>query len=96
MAAYDIDQFRRYGRLTRTMADDSDCTLYLEAAVSALAAQGVRADRLAGDRMYELTIYMLALYYYDNRGCGDKNSVPESLLPIINSLHYAPERSDGT
>lgn len=95
MAAYDISRFRRYGRITPGMAEDDACTLYLEAAVSALAAQGVQAERLAGDRMYELTIYMLALYYYDNRGVSDKGVIPEGLLPIVNTLHYTPERSDA-
>lgn len=93
MAAYSIDAWRRYGRITRTMADDQECALYLEAAVAALTAQGVLAERLKGDRMYELTIYMLALYYYDNRGGGDTGAIPASLLPVVNLLHYTPEGS---
>lgn len=91
MAAYDIAHFRRYGRITPSMADDNACTLYLEAAVSALAAQGVQAERLQGDRMYELTIYMLALYYYDNRGVCEMGTIPDGLLPIVNALHYTPK-----
>ena len=95
MAAYDIDTWRRYGRITRTMADDQECMLYLEAAVAALTAQGVQSDRLKGDRMYELTIYMLALYYYDNRGSGDVGAIPASLLSVVNLLHYTPEEGSA-
>lgn len=97
MAAYDLARFRSYARLTPSQASDDDCTLYLEAAVAGLRAQGVLAERVQGDRMYELTIYMLALHYHDNRGLIiDKvGSVPEALLPIVNTLHYTPEGSDS-
>lgn len=97
MADYDVSRFRSYARLTPNMASVDDCILYLEAAVAGLRAQGVRAERLQGDRMYELTIYMLALHYHDNRGLIiDKvGSVPEALMPIVNMLHYTPEGGDG-
>lgn len=97
MAAYDLTRFRSYARLTPGMASDDDCTMYLEAAVAGLRAQGVLPERLQGDRMYELTIYMLALHYHDNRGLIiDKvGSVPEALLPIVNTLHYTPEGGDS-
>lgn len=97
MAAYDLARFRSYARLAPGMASDDDCTMYLEAAVAGLRTQGVLAERLQGDRMYELTIYMLALHYHDNRGLIiDKvGTVPEALLPIVNTLHYTPEGGDS-
>lgn len=95
--AYDLARFRAYSRLAPGMATDDDCLLYLEAAVAGLSAQGVRADRLQGDRLYELTIYMMALHYHDNRGLIiDKvGTVPDALLPIVNALHYTPEAGES-
>lgn len=95
--AYDLARFRAYARLAPGMATDEDCLMYLEAAVAGLRAQGVRPELLQGDRLYELTIYMVALHYHDNRGLIiDKvGAVPEALMPIVNALHYTPEAGES-
>lgn len=89
MAAADIAGFRRYGKITVAMATDEECQEFLEFAVEALEAQGVKPR---GGALYKLAVRMLALHYYDNRSLvADKiMEIPYGMQSMVNWLHYSP------
>lgn len=70
-------------------ASEAQLTLYLEAAQQYMKNAGV-AKPTVDDALYELAVYQLATYYYDNRGpapVGVVNQVPvQGLQGIIHQL----------
>ena len=69
--------------------DDATVSLYLEAAQQYMKNAGVPEPK-PGDVLYDLAVYQLATYYYDNRGpapVGPMRQVPvQGLQGIIHQL----------
>lgn len=89
-AANDVAAFRRYGKITQTMASDEECVDFLASAMEALEVQGVKP--MPESSLYKLAVRMLALHYYDNRSLmADKDTqIPLGMQSMVNWLHYTP------
>lgn len=65
----DIAGFKNYARLPLDDPDDQAAEICFNAALQSSADAGIPEFlRLANDAKYDLYIYALALYWYENRG----------------------------
>lgn len=91
-----IEELRRYSRETPDTTDE-ELTMYMEAAQIWYENAGVA--RLAGNRLYDLAVYMLASHWLDNKGViadAGTEHTPLGVFSIMHQLRSTPPESEGT